>query len=198
MVDNSSAVRQIVQKVLQWFCFNCGGSPRNTSNAETAIALCRTRTSMSSSSDRRRRHGAGFSTLKRLQLIQLKIVIVSAEHNLNNIRRLMPAPARFCRSHSIPMRSTRSCTQPSVCDRQTSRSKAASRSSTSPSKAPRYASPQVERPYLPISVVAERHLSAQRGGTLRLCLRDRARPRRPRVRRGRHPWNLRQAHLLAA
>src|SRR5580693_65462 len=83
IVDDSSAVRQIVQKVLHGTVFNC--EVTEAGNADTAIALCRTTDFDVVFLDRNMPGMDGLSTMKRLSLIQssLKIVMMSAEHNLN-------------------------------------------------------------------------------------------------------------------
>ena len=93
MVDNSSAVRQIVQKVLHGSVFNC--EVTEAGNGETAIALCRTADFDVVILDRNMPGMDGISTLKRLQLIQssLKIVMMSAEHNLDKEHQALDAGA---------------------------------------------------------------------------------------------------------
>ncbi len=93
MVDDSSAVRQIVQKVLHGSVFNC--EVTEAGNGETAIALCRTADFDVVILDRNMPGMDGISTLKRLQLIQssLKIVMMSAEHNLDKEHQALDAGA---------------------------------------------------------------------------------------------------------
>lgn len=93
IVDNSSAVRQIVQKVLHGSVFNC--EVTEAGNGETAIALCRTADFDVVILDRNMPGMDGISTLKRLQLIQssLKIVMMSAEHNLDKEHQALDAGA---------------------------------------------------------------------------------------------------------
>jgi two-component system, chemotaxis family, chemotaxis protein CheY len=82
IVDDSSAVRQIVQKIVQGSMFNC--EITEAGDGETALTLCRTSEFDAVFLDRNMPGMDGLSTMKRLQLIQssLKIVMISAERNL--------------------------------------------------------------------------------------------------------------------
>src|ERR1700739_2160748 len=81
IVDDSTAVRQIVQKIMQGSVFNC--EITEAGNGETALTLCRTTAFDAVFLDRNMPGMDGLSTMKRLQLIQpmLKIVMMSAERN---------------------------------------------------------------------------------------------------------------------
>ena len=81
IVDDSSAVRQIVQKIVQGSMFNC--EITEAGDGETALSLCRTSEFDAVFLDRNMPGMDGLSTMKRLQLIQssLKIVMISAERN---------------------------------------------------------------------------------------------------------------------
>jgi two-component system chemotaxis response regulator CheY len=82
VVDDSSAVRQVVQKVVNGSVFNC--EITEAGNGETALALCRTTEFDAVFLDRNMPVMDGMTTLKRLQLIQasLKVVMMSAERNV--------------------------------------------------------------------------------------------------------------------
>ncbi len=103
VVDDSSAVRQIVQKVLRGTLFNC--EVTEAGNGDTAIALCRTTDFDVVFLDRNMPGMDGLSTMKRLSLIQssLKIVMMSAEHNLNKEHQALDAGA--CAILQKPFRS---------------------------------------------------------------------------------------------
>jgi DNA-binding NtrC family response regulator len=93
IVDDSSTVRQIVQKVVQGSVFNC--EITEAGNGETALTLCRTTEFDAVFLDRNMPGMDGVSTMKRLQLIQspLKIVMMSAERNLAKERQALDAGA---------------------------------------------------------------------------------------------------------
>jgi two-component system, chemotaxis family, chemotaxis protein CheY len=81
IVDDSSPVRQIVQKIVQGSVFNC--EITQAADGETALTLCRTTEFDAVFVDRNMPGMDGLSTMKRLQLIQasLPIVMMSAERN---------------------------------------------------------------------------------------------------------------------
>jgi DNA-binding NtrC family response regulator len=81
IVDDSSSVRQIVQKILQGSVFNCDVT--QAADGETALTLCRTTAFDAVFVDRNMPGMDGLATMKRLQLIQstLKLVMMSAERN---------------------------------------------------------------------------------------------------------------------
>jgi two-component system, chemotaxis family, chemotaxis protein CheY len=93
IVDDSSAVRQIVQKIVQGSVFNC--EITEAGSGETALALCRTTDFDAVFLDRNMPGMDGICTLRRLQLIQasLKIVMMSAEHNLGKEHQALDAGA---------------------------------------------------------------------------------------------------------
>jgi two-component system chemotaxis response regulator CheY len=93
IVDDSSAVRQIVQKILHGSVFNC--EITEAGNGETALTLCRTTEFDAVFLDRNMPGMDGLSTMKRLQLIQssLKIVMMSAERNLAKEHQALDAGA---------------------------------------------------------------------------------------------------------
>ncbi len=82
IVDDSSTVRQIVQKVVQGSVFNC--EITEAGDGETALTLCRTTEFDAVFLDRNMPGMDGLSTMKRLRLIQssAKVVMMSAEANL--------------------------------------------------------------------------------------------------------------------
>ncbi len=82
IVDDSSTVRQIVQKIVNGSVFNC--EIVEAADGETALTLCRTTQFDAVFLDRNMPGMDGIATLKRLQLIQAapKVVMMSAEHNL--------------------------------------------------------------------------------------------------------------------
>jgi CheY-like chemotaxis protein len=82
IVDDSSVVRQIVQKVLHGSIFNC--QIAEAGDGETALTLARTTKFDAVFLDRNMPGLDGLGTLKRLRLIEpsLKIVMMSAEHDL--------------------------------------------------------------------------------------------------------------------
>lgn len=82
IVDDSSAVRQSVQKVIEGSVFHC--QIAQASGGEEALQACRTTEFDVAFVDRHMPGLDGFTTMKRLQLIQsssLKIVMMSAERN---------------------------------------------------------------------------------------------------------------------
>jgi DNA-binding NtrC family response regulator len=93
IVDDSSTVRQIVQKVVQGSVFNC--EIAEADNGETALALCRTTDFDAAFLDRNMPGMDGVSTMKRLQLMQpsLKFVVMSAERNLEKEHEALDAGA---------------------------------------------------------------------------------------------------------
>jgi DNA-binding response OmpR family regulator len=82
IVDDSSSVRQIVQKIVQGSVFNC--EITEAADGETALALCQTTEFDAVFLDRNMPGMDGISTLKRLQLMQssAKIIMMSGERNL--------------------------------------------------------------------------------------------------------------------
>ena len=94
IVDDSSTVRQIVQKVLHGSVFNC--EITEAANGETAANLCRTTEFDVVFLDRNMPGMDGFVTMRRLQVIQssLKIVMMSGEHNLDKEHQALDAGAR--------------------------------------------------------------------------------------------------------
>jgi two-component system chemotaxis response regulator CheY len=84
IVDDSSAVRQIVQKVVRGSVFNC--EIAEAGDGETALTLCRTTQYDVVFLDCNMPELSGVQTMKRLLLIQpsLKIAMISAEHNRMN------------------------------------------------------------------------------------------------------------------
>jgi DNA-binding NtrC family response regulator len=93
IVDDSSTVRQIVQKVVQGSVFNCEIS--EAGDGETAVTLCRTSEFDAVFLDRNMPGMDGISTLKRLKLVQaaLKFVVMSAERNLGKEHEALNAGA---------------------------------------------------------------------------------------------------------
>jgi CheY-like chemotaxis protein len=81
IVDDSSTVRQIVQKVLHGSLFNC--TITEAADGETALNLARTTKFDAVFLDRNMPGLDGLSTLKRLRVIEpsLKVVMMSAEHD---------------------------------------------------------------------------------------------------------------------
>jgi two-component system chemotaxis response regulator CheY len=82
IVDDSSAVRQIVQKVVNGSVFNCTIS--EASDGESALTLARTTAFDAILLDRNMPELDGLDTMKRLRVIEpsLKIVMMSSEHDL--------------------------------------------------------------------------------------------------------------------
>jgi two-component system, response regulator, stage 0 sporulation protein F len=82
IVDDSSAVRHIVQKVLQGSVFNCTIS--EAGDGESALALARSTKFDAVFLDRNMPGLDGLSTMKRLRVIEpaLKIMMMSAERDL--------------------------------------------------------------------------------------------------------------------
>ena len=93
IVDDSSAVRQIVQKVVQGSVFNCEIS--QAGDGETALTLCRATEFDAAFLDRNMPGMDGVCTMKRLQLIQssIKCVMMSAERNLAKEHQALDAGA---------------------------------------------------------------------------------------------------------
>ena len=81
IVDDSSSVRHIVQKVVQGSVFNC--EIAEAADGEAALAQCRNSQFDVVLLDCNMPGLSGLNTMKRLQLIQssLKIVMISAEHD---------------------------------------------------------------------------------------------------------------------
>ena len=81
IVDDSSSVRQIVQKILQGSVFNC--EITEASDGEAALALCRSGRFDVVFLDCNMPGLSGVATMKRLSVIQpsLKVVMISGEHN---------------------------------------------------------------------------------------------------------------------
>jgi DNA-binding NtrC family response regulator len=84
VVDDSLAVRQIVQKIVEKSVFNCEVTQAGT--GETALSLCRTSQFEVVFLDCNMPGLSGLNTMRRLLLIQpsLKIVMISAERNCAN------------------------------------------------------------------------------------------------------------------
>jgi DNA-binding NtrC family response regulator len=93
IVDDSSSVRQIVQKILQGSIFNC--EIAEAGDGDTALTLCRSSRFDVVLLDCNMPGLSGLNTLKRLRLIQssLKIVMISAEHDLANETQSLDAGA---------------------------------------------------------------------------------------------------------
>ena len=81
IVDDSTAVRQIVQKILRASIFNC--EIAEASDGENALALCRTGDFDVVFLDCNMPGLSGIATMKRLAVIQqsLKVVMISGDHN---------------------------------------------------------------------------------------------------------------------
>jgi DNA-binding NtrC family response regulator len=81
IVDDSSSVRQIVQKILQGSVFNC--EITEAGDGETALTLCRTSQFDVVFLDCNMPGMSGLATMKRLALVQssLKVVMISGERN---------------------------------------------------------------------------------------------------------------------
>lgn len=82
IVDDSSSVRQIVQKVIQGSVFNC--EVTQAGDGETALTLARSSQFDVVFLDCNMPGLSGVNTMKRLSIIQpsLKVVMISAEHNV--------------------------------------------------------------------------------------------------------------------
>jgi DNA-binding NtrC family response regulator len=93
VVDDSSAVRQIVQKVVNGSIFNC--QVAEAADGETALTLCRTSPFDTVFLDRNMPGMDGLSTLKRLQSFQpsLKVVMMSAERDTDKQEEALAAGA---------------------------------------------------------------------------------------------------------
>jgi two-component system chemotaxis response regulator CheY len=93
IVDDSSAVRQIVQRILQGSVFNC--EITEAGDGETALALCRSSQFDVVFLDCNMPGMSGLITMKRLALIQssLKVVMISSERNLTNEGQALDAGA---------------------------------------------------------------------------------------------------------
>jgi DNA-binding NtrC family response regulator len=81
IVDDSTAVRQIVQKIIQASIFNC--EIANATDGETALAICRNGHFDVVFLDCNMPGMNGIATMKQLKVIQqsVKIVMISGEHN---------------------------------------------------------------------------------------------------------------------
>jgi DNA-binding NtrC family response regulator len=81
IVDDSSSVRQIVQKILQGSVFNC--EITEAGDGETALTLCRSSQFDVVFLDCNMPGMSGLATMKRLALLQssLKVVMISGERN---------------------------------------------------------------------------------------------------------------------
>jgi DNA-binding NtrC family response regulator len=81
IVDDSSAVRQIVQKIINASIFNC--EITEAADGETALTFCRTGHFDVVFLDCNMPGLSGIATMKRLSVIQssLKVVMISGEHN---------------------------------------------------------------------------------------------------------------------
>jgi len=93
VVDDSSAARQIVQKVVNGNVFNC--QIAEAADGETAMTLCRGSQFDTVFLDRNMPGMDGLSTLKRLQALQpsLKIVMMSGERNADKEQEALAAGA---------------------------------------------------------------------------------------------------------
>jgi two-component system chemotaxis response regulator CheY len=93
IVDDSSAVRQIVQRILQGSVFNC--EITEAGDGETALTLCRSSQFDVVFLDCNMPGLSGLATMKRLALIQssLKVVMISGEHSLANEDKALDAGA---------------------------------------------------------------------------------------------------------
>ncbi|HEX4408414.1 MAG TPA: response regulator [Xanthobacteraceae bacterium] len=93
VVDDSSAVRRIAQKILQGSVFNC--EIEEAPDGETALALCRTAPFDAVFLDCNMPGLGGLNTLKWLLVTQphLKVVMISSEHNLGAERQALDAGA---------------------------------------------------------------------------------------------------------
>jgi len=81
VVDDSSSVRQVVQKIVQASVFNC--EVTEAGDGQTALSLCRTSEFDVVFLDQQMPGMSGLATMKRLLLIQpsLNFVMISAAHN---------------------------------------------------------------------------------------------------------------------
>jgi DNA-binding NtrC family response regulator len=93
IVDDSSAVRQIVQRILQGSVFNC--EITEAGDGETALALCRSSQFDVIFLDCNMPGLSGLATMKRLAVIQssLKVVMISGERSLANEDKALDAGA---------------------------------------------------------------------------------------------------------
>jgi DNA-binding NtrC family response regulator len=84
IVDDSSSVRQIVQKIVQGSVFNC--EVAQAGDGEAALTLCRSSQFDVVFLDCNMPGMSGLATMKRLQLVQssLKIVMISGERSAAN------------------------------------------------------------------------------------------------------------------
>ena len=81
VVDDSSSVRQLVQKIVQGSVFNC--EVTEAGDGPTALTLCRTSEFDVVFLDQHMPGMSGLATMKRLMLVQpsLNFVMISAEHS---------------------------------------------------------------------------------------------------------------------
>ena len=93
IVDDLSAVRQIVQRILQGSVFNC--EITEAGDGETALALCRSSQFDVVFLDCNMPGLSGLATMKRLAVIQssLKVVMISGERSLANEDKALDAGA---------------------------------------------------------------------------------------------------------
>jgi two-component system chemotaxis response regulator CheY len=93
IVDDSSAVRQIVQRILQGSVFNC--EITEAGDGETALGLCRSSQFDVIFLDCNMPGLSGLATMKRLAVIQssLKVVMISGERSLANEDKALDAGA---------------------------------------------------------------------------------------------------------
>ena len=141
IVDNSSAVRQIVQKIVQGTVFNC--EVTEAGNGDAALAPVPDHGFDAVFLDRNMPGMDGLSTMKRLQLIQssLKIVMMSAERNPAKEHQAIDAGACAFLQKPFHSEDVDSVLHAAFGLRSPNlKLKAASRISTSPSKAAPFAS----------------------------------------------------------
>jgi len=110
IVDDSTAVRQIVQKIIQASVFNC--EITEAGNSEAALAFCRTGHFDIVFLDCNMPGLSGIATMKQLSIIQssLKVVMISGDHSSSRrTKHSIAAPAPSCTSPSTRGMSTRCC-----------------------------------------------------------------------------------------
>ena len=118
IVDESSSVRQIVQKILRDSVFNC--EIAEAGDGETALTLARATQFDVVFLDCNMPGISGFATMKRLVILQPSLKIVITRPSVTRpakARRSTAVLALFCTSHSIRKMSTRCCTRLSACAR---------------------------------------------------------------------------------
>ena len=155
IVDDSSAVRQIVQRILQGSVFNC--EITEAGDGETALALCRSSQFDVVFLDCNMPGLSGLATMKRLALIQssLKVVMISGERNLDQRRsgagrRRLCVPAQtvqFARSRPGPACRIRLALAEPQSEKQRAEFRRRDRRQHDPPR------PPLQRPRLRISVV---------------------------------------------